>query len=83
MHEHFMGDELPHTVRVGRNIPGWMGEQMGLRSGGHAVAIGLSIVGAVVVAYAGPESVALIKRKRAEERAGAADPNVSDPTRKI
>lgn len=55
MHEHFMGDELPHTVRVGRNIPGWMGEQMGLRSGGHAVAIGLSIVGAVVVAYAGPE----------------------------
>ena len=40
-------------------------------------------LGAVPIAYAGPESVALIKRKRAEERAGAADPNVSDPTRKI
>lgn len=57
MHDQSIGNELPHTIRFDRNIPGWTREQMRLRSAGQRLAIGLSIVSAVVAAYDGPEDI--------------------------
>ena len=48
-------DELPHIIRLDRNIPGWMRDQSELQTTGRTLTLCACIFGALVVAGAGPE----------------------------
>jgi len=55
MDQHGIDAELPHLIRLDRNIPGWMHDQRALQTTGRALTLCSAIFGAMVVAGAGPE----------------------------
>ncbi|NTY62588.1 hypothetical protein [Mycolicibacterium sphagni] len=52
---HSTSGEPPHLIRLDRNIPGWMGDQMWLQNTSRGLLLGAGVFGAVIVAGAGPE----------------------------